>query len=1071
MQKVGMVSGVDIGGIIERIFPVKKILEYIWKQILKVLGRDVYSKFKRRMRNKYISESNIEDIFGDTHEIDKIFVNVAVFKREDVEKLEREMQREKRKTLWDMEELRRWSFPRYGMFEETYATLEPVELEEIVRLAEKNGKAKGLILGSAGIGKSTLCRYVCRMWAQKKLWNEFELVVLLEARKWDKSIVSSIVNSYCNKEEIEAYIKVEEELLAELKRRKVLFIIDGLDEVDRERRMEIKEELTKADMNYLITSRPYGIEGGLVFHQRFENTGFRDEDIEKYIRRYFEEKGEVEKGERLIEFIKENSVAFAVSHIPVMLEIICHLWREDALNAPFTVTELYYRAVELIVRKNMEKRLGINRHSKDFTKKLKSFCDAYFSVAHAAFKKGEIMIPRGRVEEAISNSECSLRELLNLGLIRESSYAGEEYYYFHHLTIQEFLTAWYIAENYTKEKLVEFIREEKFNPNYRVVFLFLAGLFNEDKEKLNLLFSTLKDEPKDLAGIYILTLTLRMLGEVKELNVLETVSVEEIVEEAWKRIMNRYVIEAVKLTHPEIKERIVDFLIELIDRYKSANTSTEKVKTINFIWILGLLKIDQKRISNVLIDILKDKEEKSLFRTTSARVLGKLGMKSETIINALLDVLTDIKEDVFVREASAQALGYLGVKDDRVIDALVDVLKGSIDIYLIGASIESLKKLNCNNEKVIDTLLDIVKDKEQFWIIRSLSAMTLGALKVKDKKIVNTLLNILADPEEDVIICEKWNVTDKDLEWFFYVRSSAAIALAELDVNDNRIIDVMIKILENKYKNHFYDNLNLDEDLDMCYGFCNENLRSAVAIALGKLRGKDEKVVNSLLSVVKNRYGSSNVRIESMNAIKEFLNIDDSMISILLEIIRDANEDASIREHAIISLVDIGINDDKMAGALYNIIKNEKENMNVRIRAIWALRELHVKDKRINNTLNSLLIEDDKRIKAESALTLAKLGVIDERVIDILSQDIRFVFDIRSYNVEGHTYGSHSALSLLPSKTLLSTLHSTGSKRIYEALLAKARRENIPVFKKGNKLCTVENGRVVCEEVKWKNLF
>jgi len=1039
----------------------ESIKDRVWKPILKKLRKDIYSRIKEKIRNRYISDSKIVGIFGgkhDIHDIDKIFVNVAVLKREYVERLERETLREK-KAMWDTYE--------DNIFEKPYTISEPVKLEEIVKLAEKNGKVRGLILGKAGIGKSTLCRYVCRKWAQRELWNEFELVVLLETKKWNGGIVPSIVNSYCNKEEVESYLKTKEELLEELKRKKVLLIIDGLDEVNEKMREEIKEELAKADISYIITSRPQGIEGDIIFHQRFENIGFRDEDIEKYIRRYFEEKGEIEKGEKLIEFIKENSIAFAVSHIPVMLEIMCHLWLEDALSAPFTVTELYDRAAKLIVEKNMEKRLEIDRHSRDFTRKLEIFCDAYSSVAHAAFKKEEILIPRERVEEAISNSECSIKELLKLGLIRESSYAGEEYYYFHHLTVQEFFMARYIAKNYTKEKLVEFIREEKFNPRYRRVLLFLVGLFNKDEEKLNLLFSTLKDEPRDLAGIYLLTTTLEMLGEVRELNVLKSVNVGEIVEEAQKEIMSivydRHVVEALKLTHPEIRERMLNPMVEFVERYKSANTVPLKFLSYlpisKIIHIFGLLGKNQEKVSKVLLEILKDKELKSEYRAESAEALGKLGVKNEIVINTLLDILTNREENVSVRWASAHALAALEVKEDRVINTLLDILTdikedwhlrvksiyalmnlrvkedrvtkalGDIitdvkeNIYVRVHSIsglanleieeekikkriinainnvitnysdiikpldifileESLAKLIENNEKVINTLLDIAKNKEEFWISRSLCIGALGTLKSKDKRVVDTLIKILSDTEEDVIICEKWKVTDENLNQYFYARSAAAIALAQLDVDDRRIIDIMIKILENKYKN---------EDLNRCCSVCNENLRSKVAIALGELRADDERVGNTLLNIVKNRRESSDIRKYAMAALSKLskgYNIHYADTSnILIEIIKDSNEYAGIRELAFISLVDIGVEIDKMIEIIYYLIKEDKMEH-----------------------------------------------------IDII-------------------------LNTLPFKTLLSALREIKDERIYKAILAKAREKNIPVFKRGNKLCAIENGIEVCKEI------
>jgi hypothetical protein len=91
-------------------------------------------------------------------------------------------------------------------------------------------------------------------------------------------------------------------------------------------------------------------------------------------------------------------------------------------------------------------------------------------------------------------------------------------YYFIHFTLQEYFAAYYVANFYNEKQLYSFINEYKYNANYQGVFCFLTGLISFENEKVNLLFNTFLEEPKDLDEVYILLLSIRCLGEINDLN-------------------------------------------------------------------------------------------------------------------------------------------------------------------------------------------------------------------------------------------------------------------------------------------------------------------------------------------------------------------------------------------------------------------------------------------------------------------------------------------------------------------------------------------------------------------------
>ncbi|CAF4666563.1 unnamed protein product, partial [Rotaria sp. Silwood1] len=50
----------------------------------------------------------------------------------------------------------------------------------------KNPRKKVLVLGRAGIGKSTFCRYVAYRWATGEIWPQYDLVVVIPLRSLTK---------------------------------------------------------------------------------------------------------------------------------------------------------------------------------------------------------------------------------------------------------------------------------------------------------------------------------------------------------------------------------------------------------------------------------------------------------------------------------------------------------------------------------------------------------------------------------------------------------------------------------------------------------------------------------------------------------------------------------------------------------------------------------------------------------------------------------------------------------------------------------------------------------------------
>ncbi len=296
----------------------------------------------------------------DKRDINDIYVNLAIIKEE---KQEEEKEKEKQE---EGERAKKQLLERdvyLHSVDKIYKEKEPIKLEELIPKATRDGRTRALIYGRAGIGKTTLSKYLSHKWAKDELLDEFDLVIYLPLRDWEgDSLKKNILKYYFPIEKEDLDIAIED-----IKKRKTLFIFDGYDELKEEYKRDFRKILRDIE-NYIITSRPYGFyQGEFNVNETFENIGFTDENVEEYIKKYF--KDDEEKKNRLIEGIKSNINIYQVAHIPLMLELICSIYKEEEQDfSDLTITELYEKVVENIfkghIAKNRDKEISRRERKK-----------------------------------------------------------------------------------------------------------------------------------------------------------------------------------------------------------------------------------------------------------------------------------------------------------------------------------------------------------------------------------------------------------------------------------------------------------------------------------------------------------------------------------------------------------------------------------------------------------------------------------------------------------------------------------------------------------------------------------
>ena len=466
-----------------------------------------------------------------------------------------------------------------------------------------------LIVGRAGIGKSTFCQYVSYCWGKNEasypsLWPQFSRIFWLPLRylnqwadfqkdntdcpaygtKSKKTILARFIYYVLDaekKKDSVFSIKLTEIESALQHPETCLFILDGYDEVSVEKTStpdRLLHECLFKEPNYILTSRPHAVIDDPIFDQhsclRYELMGFRDREIPAYVRQVYQlnqwdeddetatksaasspalatTPDELSEGrlpsDKLVSILMKNENLWTLSHIPVNLALICSLQREapEVLQQDnLTFTDLYMSLIDRLgmrylekLRPDMrEKRPDIFRRSDQMaqlTHPVKYFLGElafHGLLSGALLVKNQTLerIARGhesRLEKYLTPRQRSAKKaqaaittdedhdffdeflstttsdaLLSIEPIRAAGFlkqAGTNASYFLHLTIQEYLSAYYLylalkanhEDNITfdishSEKTytdpIHFIADNIDDRRYEIVWWFLSGLLKSD---------------------------------------------------------------------------------------------------------------------------------------------------------------------------------------------------------------------------------------------------------------------------------------------------------------------------------------------------------------------------------------------------------------------------------------------------------------------------------------------------------------------------------------------------------------------------------------------------------------
>ena len=258
-----------------------------------------------------------------------------------------------------------------GTFEQIYGTKTVVDVKDIFNKCKDQTK-NILVLGRAGIGKSTFCQYIAYRWATGAIWSQYDILILIPLRSLTESRYPplapgtrySLIDLVKKEHFGNDLSEKDDKLLREhFDKSKVLWLLDGYDEIVQNVPGHLQylfEQLLKTPY-HIVTSRPYLTM--LSYTVQLEITGFTDANIVEYVKQFFAQTEDTIHAptvvdQKLLNFLKLNPNIWGIAHIPINLELICSIWSDTEWSETkaLTMTALYDCITEWLCRRYLTKQ-------------------------------------------------------------------------------------------------------------------------------------------------------------------------------------------------------------------------------------------------------------------------------------------------------------------------------------------------------------------------------------------------------------------------------------------------------------------------------------------------------------------------------------------------------------------------------------------------------------------------------------------------------------------------------------------------------------------------------------------
>ena len=395
-----------------------------------------------------------------------------------------------------------------------------ISVEDILKPTDSSESLRVVIDGPPGIGKTTLCRKLLNMWSNGTLHQQYDLVLYCPLRNSKIATATTLTDLFvCRTYKVpivsDWFMKRDGEGL--------LIIFDGWDELSTEHRKSslvasiiCREQLVKCAV--IVTSRSYASSSLLKkksISRHVQVIGFSEDEISTVIIQTLQKdqklaqqliaENKTDKGHfkqhftttqsskdsqlavKLINDLKVRGDVQSLCYVPLVCSMVILVYCKEGGHLPTTLTQLYHNFILQTIRRHVERHdanprtLGsLSLLPSQLVKPFQEMCQiAYTNLTNTRMTFSSHQLHQLSLSEAVKEDY--------LGLMTAFTEYDEEKYQFLHLSIQEFLAAWWIAKH--EEKTEEVFKTHFDDDHFRMCLRFVAGLTHLEHENYQQYFN------------------------------------------------------------------------------------------------------------------------------------------------------------------------------------------------------------------------------------------------------------------------------------------------------------------------------------------------------------------------------------------------------------------------------------------------------------------------------------------------------------------------------------------------------------------------------------------------------